>query len=96
MGFPTAGCSQGFEAGARVHLTVRRGQVREVVGEEHVWREHFPAAGEITVVAAMCVPLHRPIRTPRSTVTWSMSETRTVSFIVQAPSSGRVRSLVAQ
>ncbi len=41
-------------------------------------------------------PRHRVIRTPRSTVTWSMSETRTVSFIVQAPSRGRVRSLVAQ
>lgn len=135
---------------------------------EHVWREHFPAAGEIIVVAELCVPAagmsgsvieqrrrghrlpvdevlpssaaftvaavgtavwalpyccrhpalvpprtrppppgvragaspspppHRPIRTPRSTVTWSMSETRTVSFIVQAPSRGRVRSLEAQ
>ncbi|MFZ4152506.1 hypothetical protein [Streptomyces pseudogriseolus] len=38
-----------------VSLTVWRGEVREVVGEEHVWREHFPAAGEIAVVAALCV-----------------------------------------
>ncbi|MFF5342106.1 PH domain-containing protein [Streptomyces althioticus] len=47
--------AQGFEAGDRVRLTVWRGQVREVVGEEHAWREHFPAAGEVTVVAALCV-----------------------------------------
>ncbi len=47
--------AQGFEAGNRVELTLWRGQVREVIGDEHVWREHFPAAGEITVVAALCV-----------------------------------------
>ncbi|MFF8628233.1 PH domain-containing protein [Streptomyces werraensis] len=47
--------AQGFEAGDRVELTVWRGQVREVIGDEHVWREHFPAAGEVTVVAALCV-----------------------------------------
>lgn len=49
------GGARGFEAGDRVRLTVWRGQVREVVGEEHAWREHFPASGEVTVVAALCV-----------------------------------------
>ncbi|MEY9813011.1 PH domain-containing protein [Streptomyces albogriseolus] len=47
--------AEGFEAGDRVELTAWRGQVREVIGEGHVWREHFPAAGEITVIAALCV-----------------------------------------
>ncbi|WP_406722622.1 PH domain-containing protein [Streptomyces althioticus] len=47
--------ARGFEAGDRVRLTVWRGEVREVVGEEHAWREHFPGAGEVTVVAALCV-----------------------------------------
>ncbi|MCP8711928.1 PH domain-containing protein [Streptomyces sp. AC04842] len=47
--------AQGFEAGDRVELTVWRGAIREVIGEEHVWREHFPAAGGITVTAALCV-----------------------------------------
>ncbi|MGW0146406.1 PH domain-containing protein [Streptomyces sp. NPDC003333] len=45
----------GFRAGDRVELTVWRGGVREVVGEHHVWREHFPAAGEVAVTAAVCV-----------------------------------------
>ncbi|MEU6548316.1 PH domain-containing protein [Streptomyces sp. NPDC046859] len=45
----------GFRPGDRVELTVWRGQVREVVGEHHVWREHFPAAGEVAVIAAICV-----------------------------------------
>ncbi|MFB8757713.1 PH domain-containing protein [Streptomyces nigra] len=45
----------GFHAGDRVEVTVWRGGVREVVGEHHVWREHFPAAGEVTVAAAVCV-----------------------------------------
>ncbi|WP_422397869.1 PH domain-containing protein [Streptomyces nigra] len=45
--------ASGFEEGDRVELTVWRRQVREIVGEHHAWREHFPAAGEVTVIAAM-------------------------------------------
>jgi hypothetical protein len=46
--------AQGFQPGDKVELTVWRGQVREVIGEHHVWREHFPGAGEVAVVAAVC------------------------------------------
>ncbi|MGX1271310.1 PH domain-containing protein [Streptomyces phaeoluteigriseus] len=46
--------AQGFRPGDRVRLTVWRHQVREVVGEHHVWREHFTTAGELAVVAAAC------------------------------------------
>ncbi|MEV0011392.1 PH domain-containing protein [Streptomyces sp. NPDC047973] len=46
--------ARGFHPGDRVELTVWRHAVRRVTGEHHVWREHFPAAGEIAVVAAGC------------------------------------------
>ncbi|MDX3232013.1 PH domain-containing protein [Streptomyces sp. ME19-01-6] len=42
-----------FQAGDSVELTVWRGQVREVAGAGHVWREHVPGAGELAVVAAV-------------------------------------------
>ncbi|MFJ4753568.1 PH domain-containing protein [Streptomyces sp. NPDC088763] len=45
----------GFRAGDRVRLTVWRDGVREIAGGHHVWREHFPAAGEVAVTAAVCV-----------------------------------------
>ncbi|MEW2222524.1 PH domain-containing protein [Streptomyces sp. NPDC006990] len=44
-----------FEAGDRVELTVWRRQVREVSGAGHIWREHFPGAGDVLMVAAGCV-----------------------------------------
>ncbi|MFE9821014.1 PH domain-containing protein [Streptomyces sp. NPDC005791] len=44
--------ARGFEPGDRVELTVWRHQVREVTGEHHVWREHFPGGGELAVIAA--------------------------------------------
>jgi len=39
---------------------------------------------------------YRTIRTRRSTLTWSMSDVRTVTFIVQVPAMGRLRVLVPQ
>ncbi|WP_327367164.1 PH domain-containing protein [Streptomyces sp. NBC_01217] len=47
--------AQGFRPGDSVELTFWRGEVREVAGESHVWREHIPAAGEPAVIAAGCV-----------------------------------------
>ncbi|MEU5025894.1 PH domain-containing protein [Streptomyces milbemycinicus] len=47
--------AEDFEAGDRVRLTVWRGQVREVAGAGHMWREHIPAAGEVAVMAAVFV-----------------------------------------
>ncbi|MFD3308115.1 PH domain-containing protein [Streptomyces sp. NPDC058694] len=44
-----------FEPGDSVELTVWRGEVREVVGERHVYRLHVPASGELAVVAAVCL-----------------------------------------
>ncbi|MEU3930615.1 PH domain-containing protein [Streptomyces sp. NPDC029044] len=44
----------GFRPGDRVELTVWRGEVREVTGEHHVWREHFNSGGEVAVIAAGC------------------------------------------
>ncbi|NUS87363.1 MAG: PH domain-containing protein, partial [Streptomyces sp.] len=44
-----------FKAGDVVELTMWRGQVREVAGEGHRWREHIPAAGEVAVLAAVFV-----------------------------------------
>ncbi|MGW2380713.1 PH domain-containing protein [Streptomyces sp. NPDC001658] len=44
--------ARGFRAGDAVRLTVWRGEVREVAGDRHVWREHIPAAGEVAVLAA--------------------------------------------
>lgn len=40
--------------------------------------------------------LHRAIVTVFSTVTWSISETRTVAFIVQVPETGRLRVSLPQ
>ncbi|GGX62578.1 PH domain-containing protein [Streptomyces fructofermentans] len=45
--------AQRFVPGDRVELTFWHGEVREVVGERHVWREHVPAAGELAVIAAV-------------------------------------------
>lgn len=47
--------ARGFQPGDSVELTVWRHQVREITGEHHVWREHFPGAGDVAVVAAVCV-----------------------------------------
>lgn len=44
--------AEGFRPGDRVELTVWRHQVREVVGQHQVWREHFATAGEPAVLAA--------------------------------------------
>ncbi|MGX1912624.1 PH domain-containing protein [Streptomyces phaeochromogenes] len=44
-----------FRTGDSVELTVWRGEVREVVGEHHVYRLHVPASGEPAVVAAVCL-----------------------------------------
>ncbi|MDT0343639.1 PH domain-containing protein [Streptomyces litchfieldiae] len=44
--------AQSFRPGDTVELTVWRGDVREVAGERHVWREHVPGAGEVAVIAA--------------------------------------------
>jgi hypothetical protein len=41
-------------------------------------------------------PAQGEIRTFFDTVTWSMSEVRTVTFMVQVPGRGRLRELVAQ
>ncbi|QOV36895.1 PH domain-containing protein [Streptomyces ferrugineus] len=46
--------ARGFRPGDRVELTVWRREVREVTGEHHVWREHFPGGGDVAVVAAGC------------------------------------------
>ncbi|MEV0924473.1 PH domain-containing protein [Streptomyces spongiicola] len=45
---------QGFRPGDSVELILWRGEVREVVGEHHVWREHFTGAGDVAVAAAAC------------------------------------------
>ncbi|WP_093799660.1 PH domain-containing protein [Streptomyces sp. Wb2n-11] len=44
--------AQGFRPGDGVRLTVWRGEVKEVAGEHHVWREHVPAPGDVAVIAA--------------------------------------------
>ncbi len=44
--------AEGFQPGARVELTVWRGEVREVAGEHYVWRDHVPTGGSVAVVAA--------------------------------------------
>ncbi|WP_431981497.1 PH domain-containing protein [Streptomyces qinglanensis] len=44
-----------FEPGDRVELTVWRHEVRKVTGAGHVWREHFPGAGDVLMVAAGCL-----------------------------------------
>lgn len=45
--------AQAFRAGDEVELTVWHGRVMEVAGERHVWREHIPTAGSVTVAAAV-------------------------------------------
>jgi hypothetical protein len=44
--------AEDFQAGDNVRLTVWRGEVTEVAGEHHVWREHMPAAGDLAIVTA--------------------------------------------
>uniref|UniRef100_A0AAU3GRV3 PH domain-containing protein n=1 Tax=Streptomyces sp. NBC_01401 TaxID=2903854 RepID=A0AAU3GRV3_9ACTN len=44
--------ARGFHPGDKVELTLWRSQVREVAAEHHVWRDHFPDAGEVAVIAA--------------------------------------------
>ncbi|WSQ14258.1 PH domain-containing protein [Streptomyces sp. NBC_01231] len=41
-----------FRPGDKVELTLWRGQVREVAGTRHVWREHITGAGDVAVLAA--------------------------------------------
>ncbi|WP_406726282.1 PH domain-containing protein [Streptomyces sp. GD-15H] len=43
--------AQAFRAGDDVELTFWHGSVREVAGERHVWREHIPTPGSVTVAA---------------------------------------------
>ncbi|AIA02134.1 PH domain-containing protein [Streptomyces noursei] len=44
--------AQTFQAGARVELTLWRGEVREVAGEHYAWRDHVPTGGSMAVIAA--------------------------------------------
>ncbi|KAF4407947.1 PH domain-containing protein [Streptomyces lycii] len=44
--------AQGFTAGHRVEVTVWRGEVREVAGDGHLWREHMTPPGDVAVIAA--------------------------------------------
>ncbi|MGA6874107.1 PH domain-containing protein [Streptomyces pratensis] len=46
--------ARGFHPGDGVELTLWRGQVREVTGERHEWREHFTGGGDVAVIAAGC------------------------------------------
>ncbi|MEV0689761.1 PH domain-containing protein [Streptomyces sp. NPDC050388] len=45
--------AQAFRAGDDVELTFWHGRVMEVAGERHVWHEHIPTAGSVTVAAAV-------------------------------------------
>lgn len=45
--------AQEFQAGDQVTLTVWRGDVMEVSGSRHVWREHVSPPGDLAVVAAV-------------------------------------------
>ena len=47
--------AEGFEPGDHVQLTFWRHEVRVVTGQHQVWREHFAGAGDVAVVAALCV-----------------------------------------
>ncbi|MEU0074156.1 PH domain-containing protein [Streptomyces sp. NPDC006332] len=44
--------AQEFQPGDKVQLALWRGQVREVAGARHVWREHITGAGDLAVLAA--------------------------------------------
>ncbi|MFI9771475.1 PH domain-containing protein [Streptomyces sp. NPDC052415] len=44
--------AQEFEPGDRVELTAWRGEVMEVAGSRHVWREHVPVPGDLAAVSA--------------------------------------------
>ncbi|MER6051725.1 PH domain-containing protein [Streptomyces sp. NPDC001793] len=44
--------AQEFQAGARVELTIWRGEVMEVAGKHYVWRDHVPTGGSVAAVAA--------------------------------------------
>ncbi|MGW0531167.1 PH domain-containing protein [Streptomyces sp. NPDC003032] len=46
------GAAQEFRPGDEVRLTVWRGEVVEVAGEDHVWRAHVPTARAQAVLAA--------------------------------------------
>ncbi|MEV5159076.1 PH domain-containing protein [Streptomyces sp. NPDC053728] len=46
--------ARGFRPGDEVRVTVWRHQVREVIGHDHAWREHFTGSGEVAVIAAGC------------------------------------------
>ncbi|MBN3932358.1 PH domain-containing protein [Streptomyces verrucosisporus] len=46
--------ARGFRPGDRVELTLWRGEVVEVAGERHVWREHVVTPGSVAVLAALC------------------------------------------
>ncbi|WP_101254911.1 PH domain-containing protein [Streptomyces barkulensis] len=46
--------ARGFRPGDRVELTLWRGEVMEVAGERHVWREHVVTPGSVAVLAALC------------------------------------------
>ncbi|MDT0322332.1 PH domain-containing protein [Streptomyces millisiae] len=48
----SAEAAEAFRPGDAVELTLWRGQVREVVGERHTWREHVPGAGDAAVASA--------------------------------------------
>ncbi|MGW0595883.1 PH domain-containing protein [Streptomyces sp. NPDC002776] len=45
--------AQEFEPGDRVELTAWRGEVMEVAGSRHVWRQHVPVPGDLAAVAAV-------------------------------------------
>lgn len=47
--------AEGFRAGQQVEVVLWRGQVREVSGGHHVWRENVVGGGEVAVAAAVCL-----------------------------------------
>jgi hypothetical protein len=44
--------AQEFEPGDRVEVTAWRGEVMEVAGIRHVWRQHVPVPGDLAAVSA--------------------------------------------
>ncbi|TDC22217.1 PH domain-containing protein [Streptomyces sp. 8K308] len=49
----SADAAHAFRPGDAVELTLWRGQVMEVVGEHHAWREHVPGPGSAAVLSAV-------------------------------------------
>ena len=47
--------AEGFHSGDKVELTVWRHEVREVIGADHKWRDHFVGTQTPAVLAALCV-----------------------------------------